>query len=63
MSERPASGSRIGQFLVTGRAILSAGSGNTHIASSGRTAVEEFSMLVKVDGKDTKTVVSALSRK
>ena len=40
---------------------LIAGSGNTHIA----TLVERqsrFTLLVKVDGKDTKTVVSALSR-
>lgn len=40
---------------------LIAGSGNTHIA----TLVERqsrFTMLVKVDGKDTKTVVAALSR-
>jgi IS30 family transposase len=40
---------------------LIAGSGNTHIA----TLVERksrFTMLVKVDGKDTKTVVSALTR-
>ena len=41
---------------------LISGSGNTHIA----TLVERqsrFTMLVKVDGKDTKSVVSALTRK
>lgn len=40
---------------------LIAGSANTHIATLVERA-SRFTMLVKVDGKDTKTVVSALSK-